>query len=190
MDVRNRDLVRGVKRVLWPEDSLRPVNVWAVLDAARDERIWDLISRSYLDKCCLFAGDLSPQLEQTAPHLLQVSARDTVTDSLLEYGWGQAWGIFVQSDAPMQTLRRHLRTLLRVRDEAGRYLLFRYYDPRVLRTYLPTCLAAELKTVFGSSIMNVRMEAEDPASIVSFAMDSDGLLQQDMLRVVRMGVIA
>ncbi|MDT7811362.1 MAG: hypothetical protein QOH35_467 [Acidobacteriaceae bacterium] len=183
MQVRNRDLVRRVKRVLWPEDSLRPVNVWAILDAAKDERIFDLVTGCYLDKCCLFAGDLSPQLERAAPHLLQVSPRDAITDSLLEWGWGQAWGIFVQSDAPIRTLRRHLRTLLRVKDESGRYLLFRYYDPRVLRVFLPTCLTGELKTLFGSLIMNFRMEGEDPASIVSFAMDPDGLLQRDMLKV-------
>jgi hypothetical protein len=42
-----------------------------------------------------------------------------------------------------------LRTLLRVRDEAGRTLLFRFYDPRVLRAYLPTCTATEWQSVFG-----------------------------------------
>jgi hypothetical protein len=28
-------------------------------------------------------------------------------------------------------------------------LLFRYYDPRVLRVYLPSCRPSELETVFG-----------------------------------------
>jgi hypothetical protein len=28
-------------------------------------------------------------------------------------------------------------------------LKFRYYDPRVLRAFLPTCNAGELKTLFG-----------------------------------------
>jgi hypothetical protein len=180
---RNRDSIRKIKNLFWPEDSLRPVNVWAVLDAAKDERIYDLVSHCYLDKCCLFAGDLAPQLERAAPHLLQVSPRDSVTDSLLEHGWGEAWGIFVQSDASVRTLRQHLRTLLRVKDQSGRFLLFRYYDPRVLRAYLPSCRAGELKTVFGSSIINFRMEAEDPASIVSFEIDEDGALKSELLRV-------
>ena len=34
-------------------------------------------------------------------------------------------------------------------DETGCPLCFRYYDPRVLATYLPTCNAEELATVFG-----------------------------------------
>ena len=36
-----------------------------------------------------------------------------------------------------------------MRDPQGRTLLFRYYDPRVLRTYLPTCRADELEQIFG-----------------------------------------
>lgn len=52
-------------------------------------------------------------------------------------------------DVTLQLLRRHLRTLLRVRDEAGRTLMFRFYDPRVLRAYLPTCTSSEWQSVFG-----------------------------------------
>jgi len=36
-----------------------------------------------------------------------------------------------------------------VKDERGNRLVFRYYDPRVLRVYLPTCSPSELRTVFG-----------------------------------------
>ncbi len=89
----------------------------------------------------------------------------------------------MQSDDPIRILRRHLRTLLRVKDESGRYLLFRYYDPRIMRNYLPTCRTGELKTVFGTSILKFHMEAEDGRSIVSFEMDSDDLLKQEVLKV-------
>jgi len=141
------------------------------------------MSRSYLDKCCLFAGQLTPQLERVAPHLLQVSPRDSVTDSLIELGWGRAWGIFVQSDASIGTLRRHFRTLLRVKDESGNFLLFRYYDPRVLRVYLPTCRAGELRAVFGPSVIKFWIEAEDPTSIMSFETAEDGALKKELLRI-------
>ena len=36
---------------------------------------------------------------------------------------------------PVDELRRHLRRFLLVKDESGRQLYFRYYDPRVLRLY-------------------------------------------------------
>jgi hypothetical protein len=34
-------------------------------------------------------------------------------------------------------------------DDKGKPLYFRYYDPRVLRVYLPTCNESELEKVFG-----------------------------------------
>jgi Domain of unknown function (DUF4123) len=179
----SREMVGKLKKALWPEDSVRPVNVWAILDGAKDKRVFDLVSRCYLDKCCLFAGELTQELERAAPHLVQVSPRDSASDSLLTFGWGHAWGIFLQSDDPMRTLRRHLRTLLRVRDESGHYLLFRYYDPRVLRVYLPTCLAGELWAVFGGAILKFQMEAQDSASIVSFELDLDGRLKQEVVKL-------
>jgi hypothetical protein len=181
-DVRNREFIGKLKSALWPEDSMRPVNMWAVLDGAKDQRIYNLVSRCYLDKCCLFAGELSPELERAAPHLVQISPRDSVSDSLLTLGWGRSWGIFIQSDDSIHTLRRHLRTLLRVKDEAGRYLLFRYYDPRVLRIYLPTCLDLELKSMFGSSITRFCMESEDSDSVISFELDSNDQLQTSLLK--------
>jgi len=46
-------------------------------------------------------------------------------------------------------MRQHFRRFITVHDESGKPLLFRYYDPRVLRTFLPTCNAKELAEIFG-----------------------------------------
>jgi hypothetical protein len=35
-----------------------------------------------------------------------------------------------------------------VRDPKGRTLVFRYYDPRVMRTFLPTCAPSQLEDLF------------------------------------------
>jgi len=67
----------------------------------------------------------------------------------LRNGWDRHWGIFFQSDSGMQKVRRHFRDLVTVPGEKGRRLMFRYCDPRVLRVYLPTCLPAKLRQVFG-----------------------------------------
>jgi hypothetical protein len=57
--------------------------------------------------------------------------------------------MFLKCDAHANTLKRHLRGFLMVRDPAGKRLVFRYYDPRVLRVYLPTCVDEELQSFFG-----------------------------------------
>jgi hypothetical protein len=54
-----------------------------------------------------------------------------------------------------------------VRDERGNRLVFRYYDPRVLRVYLPTCTASELRRVFGP-IECFWMESGDPEELFKF----------------------
>ena len=57
--------------------------------------------------------------------------------------------MIVLAPADLRTMRNHFRKLLTVYDPNGKPLLFRYYDPRVLRVYLPTCNAEELATIFG-----------------------------------------
>ena len=126
-----------------------PRDVYAVLDAARDPRIHRWIHARAMDFTSLYAGALARDLREVAPYLVHLYRGEPFTRELLTLGWGRSWGIFVSADATMEQLRLHFRRFLRVRDEGGRRLLFRWYDPRVLRLYLPTCTAAELETVFG-----------------------------------------
>jgi hypothetical protein len=137
---------------LWPHgDHPDGPQVHAVVDAARDPRLIGLLDATGLERCCLFAGPLSPALRAAAPHLVHLAPNVRFTRDWLQHGWGHSWGVLTIAppDVTLQQLRQHLRTLLRVRDESGRTLLFRLYDPRVLRTYLPTCTAMETQRVFG-----------------------------------------
>ncbi|MGI4755353.1 MAG: DUF4123 domain-containing protein [Janthinobacterium lividum] len=145
----------ALKRKIWPLEAVRPVKIYAVLDCARNSLIHGLIARSYREKSCLFAGVLDPELERAAPFLLEMQPSDSVTDEILMRGWGDAWGILIRSEGSFQSTRRHLRTLLRVRTEDGRFLLFRYYDPRVLAAYLPTCTPEEVDLVFAGVITEI-----------------------------------
>jgi hypothetical protein len=137
---------------LWPNgDDPDGPQVHAVVDAARDPRLIGLLDATGLERCCLFAGPLSAALRAAAPHLVHLAPNVRFTRDWLQHGWGRAWGVLTIAppDVSLQQLRQHLRTLLRVRDENGRTLLFRFYDPRVLRAYLPTCTATETLQVFG-----------------------------------------
>lgn len=144
-----------LKRCVWPADSVRPVRIYAVLDGARDPSIHDLIARSYREKSCLFAGNLDIELERAAPFVLELQPKDSITDEILLRGWKDDWGILVRTESSFRNLRRHLRTFLRVQTEDGRFLLFRYHDPRVLNAYLPTCNVEELSYVFGTEIVAI-----------------------------------
>jgi hypothetical protein len=167
------NLAERVERCLWTREDAR--DVWAILDGARNRRIYGLLLDSYLNYSCLYMGALAPDLEIAAPYLVQLEPQDRYSRRLIERGWGNSWGVFLKCDAGMERLRRHLRRFLRVQDERGRRLVFRYYDPRVLRIYLHTCVRAELQTVFGP-IERFWAEAEDARQLLEFRLERNGLV--------------
>jgi uncharacterized protein DUF4123 len=164
-----------VIQALWPA-STADMSVWAILDCARDERIYPALRNSQLDYLCLFSGRLHREVVAAAPHLVEVSPSYRFTPRLIEMGWGQSWGVFLRVKDP-SNLRSHLRGFLRVKDESGRFLLFRYYDPRVLRVYLPTCRPDELRTVFGP-VSSYLVEDVDGKGMIEFEFDGTQLFER------------
>ena len=167
----------AIERQFWPHGGDR--DVWMIIDPARDRRIYFDLINSHLEYTCLYSGDIANELEAVAPHLVQLEFEDKYTRELVTRGWGQSWGVFLRCPARMERLRRHLRTFLLVNDWAGRRLLFRYYDPRVLRVYLPSCTADELKTVFGP-ISDFWTEDSSSQQLLGFAFNRGRLLQSDI----------
>ena len=103
--------------------------VFAIVDGARDARIYEAVRVTFLLNYCLYAGDLPLVLQKAAPYLVQLEREDRFTWFLIEKGWGYSWTTFVHSNASIKQLRLHLRKFLRVRDEGGRRLIFRYSIP-------------------------------------------------------------
>lgn len=137
---------------LWPHgDSLSGAQVHMLADGARDPAIAPMIRFGKLDYDCLFAEPLSPRLRAAAPYLVHLAANSAQTREMLRRCSEDPWGILVSAPADVSTrqLRLHFKKLLWVHDEQGRKLSFRFYDPRVLSVYLPTCTREERHAVFG-----------------------------------------
>lgn len=124
-------------------------SVFAILDGASIPGLLVRLHQQNAECECLYRGDLPPDLAQMAPYLVHLQVDAELTNWLLKEGWGKHWGIFALSGSDLRGLRQHFRTLLTVYDPNAKPMLFRYYDPRVLRTYLPTCNREELATMFG-----------------------------------------
>lgn len=92
---------------------------------------------------------------------------DELTELVAE-GWGGSWGVYLTCSQPFAEVRKHLRRFLLVNLPDGRQVYFRYYDPRVLRTYLPTCTPAELTHFFGP-IKRCFAESSDEDCVLEFA---------------------
>lgn len=137
-----------IEQCFWPKRGGQ--DVWMIVDAARDERIFGMLLGSFYSRhSCLFSAHIPTGLEVAAPYLVQLEYGDPGTQRLISHAWGNSWGVFLRCDARPESLRRHLRELLIVRDPKGTRLLFRYYDPRVLKLFLPMCTLDELRVVFG-----------------------------------------
>jgi hypothetical protein len=160
---------------LWPGGLAH--DVWMIVDAARSLRVFSMLLECHLEYSCLYSGPLHPALEIAAPYLVQLDYDYRDTRRFIRQAWGNSWGVFLRSDTPMDKLRRHLRGLLIVRDTSDHRLVFRYYDPRVLRVYLPTCTSSELRTVFGP-IECFWMEDANPETILEFRLKQARLVSK------------
>jgi hypothetical protein len=124
--------------------------LFAVLDVARDGRILELLQESVEPYRSLYQGVKGEALGDVAPHLVALPSGSLLLPRIVREGWGKRWGIYLTSRDPFDDLRSHLRRFLLVRDEAtGKRLYFRFYDPAVLRAFLPTCDARQTAQLFG-----------------------------------------
>ncbi|NMO16995.1 DUF4123 domain-containing protein [Pyxidicoccus fallax] len=162
-------------RLLQAEAAHRPgLHLYGIFDGARDPRIHRRVLDSRFPQACLYAGKLPLPLLEVAPYLVRLDAMHPLAVSLLDEAWGRSWGIFFTSTQGLEPLRRHFRKFLKVRDERGKTLVFRYYDPRVLRVWLPTCNAAELDLFF-EGIHRFHAESEAVDALLAFSREGAGL---------------
>ncbi|MBK5291555.1 MAG: DUF4123 domain-containing protein [Acidobacteriia bacterium] len=152
--------------------------VYAILDGASVKDLRMKLFEEEPEHECLFPGDLEPDMEEVAAHLVRLEKGTPFTDWVLQKGWGKHWGVFVFGPPDLPVLRQHLRCLLIVHDSAGNPMRFRYYDPRVLRIFLPTCTGEELGVFFGP-VTRYLMEGEKPDSILNFQFAGGALQQQE-----------
>ena len=151
---------------------------FVVLDGASVPGLLDKLAQWQPEFVCLYRGEVKPDLAAVAPYLVLMEPESDFAKWVLSEGWGKHWGIFAIVEADLRTMRQHFRRFLTVHDESGKPLLFRYYDPRVLRVYLPTCNAAELAEIFGPVQCYVA-EGEEPDSVLRFEARDGKLVQQE-----------
>lgn len=149
--------------------------LWGVLDGASIEAFPAMIERHRIPAICLLPGELSPEMAEVAPYLVPLDTFPAFLDEALAEGWGRHGGIFVHSAADQRALRQHFRSLMTVYDPEGRPLFFRFYDPRVLRVYLPTCNASELETFFGP-VRRYWLEDEAAERLRRYDLEEGGLI--------------
>lgn len=143
--------IAPVLAALWPPGAERN-EAYAVLDGARDRRIEALLQIWGLEHVCLYGEAIGLKLRNAAPFLVRLERGGETTEQLIERAWGNAWGVFAVAPAGtgMRAVTRHCKRLLRVLDERGRMMLFRYYDPRVLSIVMDARAPDQTRDLFGA----------------------------------------
>lgn len=131
-----------------------PGRLFAVVDASRDERVRVLLRESPARYRSLYDGWQGDALAESAPYLVELGPpHPQLVDDLVIEGWHTddarrdgdgGWAIFlsVPDAREFEAVRRHLRKFLMV-DLHREKVYFRFYDPRVLQAFVPTCNAGE-----------------------------------------------
>lgn len=160
--------------ILFARDGDPTLATYTILDGAACEDLLPMLEEHDPDHCCLYAGDLDDDVEEVAPYLVRLEADHPFTAWLLESIGHQPWGIFCKAPSTLRELRKHFRQFLIVKGPEGDSLYFRFYDPRVLSTFLPTCDSEQIEEIF--SPVAVFISGSERKSIQAIR-QADGKLQ-------------
>jgi hypothetical protein len=128
---------------------------------------------------CLYDGRSATEMASVAPYLIDLSEiprAQPVLERLLVEGWGKSWGFYFTCPRRLEfdRIRKHLRSFLKVHVEGEEDMFFRFYDPRVLRVFLPTCTTEQRAEFFGP-IDAFYVEGENASECLEFRNSANGL---------------
>lgn len=119
-----------------------PLQTYAILDAAKIANLPQLLENSGLEYRCLFKGDAYDELKDVAPWIVRLEEgnsfiRNLFTKSDLPWHlWDTSSGLYLRSRGTLEQLWKHFRKFTRVRDEAGKWFYFRFWEAGCLIDYL------------------------------------------------------
>lgn len=122
---------------------------YVLLDAARMNTAMDEAKALNHGYESLYEGENKQYLSTVAPYLFSFQASTEFGKWFVENGWGDAWGYLFSARVSFDDCLRHLQKFVIVKTEDGQELYFRFYDPRVLKIFLPTCDKKQLTDFFG-----------------------------------------
>ena len=153
--------------------------LYGVLDGVMVPDLPNRLYKGQVPNYCLLTGDLPADMVYAAPYLVYLSPDSKFADWVFQEAFGKHWGIFVQSPRSMIEMRRHFRALMQTFDERGNPMKFRFYDPRVLSRFLPTCNGGELRALFGE-VQAFYVESEKDDELLRYKLEGSKLVITEM----------
>ncbi len=118
-------------------------HLYAVVDAAKDDKIYHMLQTYESNFYSLYFGDEAENLEQVAPYLIKLKECDLFTDWYIKNVYGNAASILVTSIKSEFEIQDHLQNytkpLMEFKTDEGikfQEVFLAFYDPRVFPNYL------------------------------------------------------
>ena len=118
-------------------------------NAARMGRNFDIFREKDCHYDCLYEDRSRDDLAAVAPYLVTVADGKDLWSWVTESGFGNSWGIFMNAAAGFEDILNHFRKFVVVKTANGGEQYFRFYDPRVLKVFLPACNESQVIDFFG-----------------------------------------
>jgi hypothetical protein len=123
---------------------------FALVDGVRNRAAIEAVRASDPERArSVLVGRRNSDLDACAPHLLWLPMVRSLAKEIVLDAASESECVFLEAQAPFAEVARHLRRQLVVESEDGSSKLFRFFDPAILRTYLPTLSERESSRFFG-----------------------------------------
>lgn len=129
----------------------------------------------------LYKGESEQEFEGIAPYLFTWPENNRFSSWICKNSWGSASCILLNSNQTFRDSWQHFRKFLLVKTEDNQELYFRFYDPRVLKIFLPTCDKEQIIEFFGP-IQHFIVEGDSKEEAIEFS-HQNGELKQRVIPV-------
>lgn len=125
---------------------------YALVDTTRHTELYERIMQEAAH-LCLYTDIEAIRLARYAPYCLDLDSCPLFTQwwfANAGQGWQQHWGWMFQSRLNLQALQHHFKKITYVELPNHQKLLWRFYDPRVLKKTLPSLNQTQTTQAFGA----------------------------------------
>ena len=152
-------------------------NTFLLLDAACTAENMEKAKELNPTHQSLYKGSAEEDLADVSPYLFSYQKSLEFSNWYAEHGVDRNVLRLAVFEFLFEETYRHFRKFLMVKTENDEQLYFRFYDPRVLCIFLPTCDENQLREFFGP-IEQFICEDEDPAFALVFSFEKNTLKTQ------------
>lgn len=129
-------------------DACDAPNVLALVDSLTQSQDADPKSDRLVQS--MYSGKAAQQYRAIAPYLFKLTPE--LLDWIVAELEAQPWGFLFHAELDFKSVRRHFRNFITVLDPQGEKMLFRFYDPRVLRAFEENATEREKQAFCGQVV--------------------------------------